>query len=247
VQLYADVAELSDSVARFLDAGFRAGEPAVVISTPGHWRRFGEDVSAKGWDIDGLTAERLLTVLDAERTLSAFLDEETPSPARFADVVGGVIDEVSSLHPNRTVRAFGEMVDVLQRDGRIAAALALEELWNELARTKSFALLCGYEIDIFDCGVQTGLVSDVIRAHTHSRPVADNALLADAVDRALMEVVGAEHAGRIYLSVADAIPRGSTPRAHAVLNWLSTNDALNAPRILDRARAHYANGATAFA
>ena len=47
------------------------------------------------------------------------------------------------------VRAYGEMVDVLWKDGQTLAALRLEELWNDLADRHSFSLLCGYTMGHF--------------------------------------------------------------------------------------------------
>jgi hypothetical protein len=45
------------------------------------------------------------------------------------------------------VRAYGEMVDILWREGKIDAAIELEQLWNELASKYSFTLLCTYSVD----------------------------------------------------------------------------------------------------
>lgn len=131
------------------------------------------------------------------------------------------------------------MVDVLWQRGDHPAAIALEELWNELATTRRFALLCGYHLDIFDFDVQRSAMPEIVRTHTHPRPAADTARLATAVDRALLEIVGSLRAGQIYLTVADEIPRTKLPRAQAVLMWLSERDAPNATRVLDRARMHY--------
>jgi hypothetical protein len=41
------------------------------------------------------------------------------------------------------------MVDLLWRGGQAEAAIRLEVLWNELASTRTFSLLCGYAIGNF--------------------------------------------------------------------------------------------------
>jgi len=148
---------------------------------------------------------------------------------------------MSERFPDRTIRAFGEMVDVLWSDGRKRAAIALEELWNDLARTRSFALLCGYHLDIFELGVQRDALPEVIRTHSHAHTVDEPWRLAAAVDQALAEVVGPLRAAGIYLDVAEHVPRGSVYRAQAVLTWLSAGDAPLAHEILQRARMHYAH------
>jgi hypothetical protein len=153
-----------------------------------------------------------------------------PRRRRFESVVGELVDEMSARFPDRTIRAFGEMVDLLWSEGRERAAIALEELWNDLAETRSFALLCGYHLDIFELGVQRHALPEVLRTHSHARTADEPSRLAAAVDQALAEVVGPFRAARIYLDVAEHVPRGSVPRAQAVLNWLSAGDARSRTR-----------------
>src|SRR5690242_6479635 len=240
VQLYRDVPELARSVGAFLAAGFRDGEPAVVIAAAGHWPVCADELERRGWDTKALERKGLLTRARAEDLLDDFMDAELPSPDRFERVVGGIVDGVSSRFPGRTTRAFGEMVDVLWQRGQERAAIALEELWNELAKTRSFALLCGYHLDVFEPEVQREALPEVMRTHSHTRTIEQPARLAAAVDQALTEVIGPTQAARIYLDVAEHVPRGSLPRAQAVLSWLSTREAPLAGQILERARMHYA-------
>jgi MEDS: MEthanogen/methylotroph, DcmR Sensory domain len=241
VQVYTELDELTVSVGRFLDAGFRAGEPALVIVTPGHWDAFRAELEARGHPIDELQEQGLLTCLDADKTLATFMDGEMPSAARFEEAVGGAADEVARRFPDRTVRAFGEMVDLLFQRGREAGAIALEELWNGLLETRRLALLCAYELDVFDLDTQTSALPEIIRTHTHPRPVADTARLASAVHETLTEVLGSDAATRIYLRVAEEVPRTGLPRAQAVLMWLSHHEPTTAQRVLQRARVRYAS------
>jgi hypothetical protein len=240
VQLYRDLSELGRSVGAFLAAGFREGEPAVVIATSPHWSVFAAELERRGWDPEALERKRLLTRLDAEELLDAFMDEDLPSQERFERVVGGLVDETTARFPGQTIRAFGEMVDVLWQRGQEGAAIALEELWNELAKTRSFALLCGYQLDVFHPDVQREALPEVMRMHSHTRTVEEPSRLAAAVDQALSEILGPTRAARIYLDVAEHVPHGALPRAQAVLSWLSTRDAPFATEILERARMHYA-------
>ena len=239
VQIYDDVAELAHSVGRFLEAGFQRNEPAIVIATGEHWQVFEAELAGRGLQADELRRQGLLVSLDAEQTLAALMDGELPSPARFEDVVARAVDEVAARNPDRTIRAFGEMVDLLWRQGQEQAAIALEELWNELADTRRFALLCAYELDIFDIGVQTSALPEIFRAHSHPRPAADTSRLAAAVDKSLVEVLGPFEAGEVYLQVAEQLPRTGLPRAQAVLQWLSGQGTPASRRVVERVRTHY--------
>jgi hypothetical protein len=240
VQVYTELDELAISVGRFLDAGFRADEPAVVIATSGHWETFRAEIERRGWSVDELQAQGLLICRDAEEILGSFMDGDLPSAARFEAAVGGLIDDVSSRFPEKTIRAFGEMVDVLFQRGRESAAIALEELWNRLLETRRCALLCGYELDVFDLDMQTSALPEIVRTHTHPRPVADTARLAAAVHETLTDVLGSDMAARIYLRVAEEVPRTALPRAQAVLMWLSRHQPTTAKRVLEGARVRYA-------
>lgn len=245
VQVYAELDELTGSVASYLAAGFEQGEPAVVVATREHVSRFAEALSARGWDEARVQADRMLVLADADSTLARFMVDGVPSPTEFESVVGGLIDAVAKRFPGKRVRAFGEMVDLLCERGQTEAAIALEELWNDLARRRNFSLLCGYRMDVFDRATQLGPMPDVCRVHSHVLPVPDAERLSRAVDQALDEVLGSEDAGKVYLLVGDRIRENRVPVAQLVLMWVSSNMPGLADRILASARAHYAVSATA--
>jgi hypothetical protein len=240
VQVYTELAELAASVGSYFDAGFRAGEPALVIATAGNLETFRGELERRGHDVDALQEHGVLTRRDAEETLAALMSGELPSPARFQEIVGGAVDEVARRFPDTTVRAFGEMVDLLFQAGREAAAVALEDLWTGQFETRRFALLCAYELDVFDLEAETSALPEIVRTHTHPRPVADTARLAAVVHETLKDVVGSDAAARIYLRVAEEVPRTALPRAQAVLMWLSRHQPGTAERVLKTARARYA-------
>ena len=56
------------------------------------------------------------------------------------------------------------MVDILWRTEEREAAIRLEVLWNQLARTQAFSLLCGYAMGHF---YKDAHVDDVCSHHTH--------------------------------------------------------------------------------
>jgi len=243
VQCYRELDELAATVGGFLDEGFRTGEPAVVIASAAHWPVLREELERRGNDVDELENQGLLTRCDAHETVTALLDGGLPSAERFEDVVAGTIDSVALSFPDRTVRAFGEMVDVLAQRGERTAAIALEELWNGLLQTRRVALLCAYELDVFDLDTQTAALPEIVRTHTHHRPVADPGRLAAAVHDTLTDVLGPDAAARIYLRVAEEVPRTALPRAQAVLMWLSAREPTTARRVLQGARLRYSAAA----
>jgi MEDS: MEthanogen/methylotroph, DcmR Sensory domain len=101
--------------------------------------------------------------LEAESMLREFMVEGMPDAARFNAAVTPLLDRLSRRR-TCTVRAYGEMVDVLWKRGNTAAAIRLEALWNTLADTQPFSLLCGYAADNV---YENSAVEDICRQHSH--------------------------------------------------------------------------------
>jgi hypothetical protein len=91
---------------------------------------------------------------------------------------------------------------VLHSDGLREEAIADEELWNRLARSRRFTLLCGYELDIFDPAAQAGALTEICRVHTHVLPAHDADGRARAVRLALEEELGRAQAADVYYIAA---------------------------------------------
>lgn len=144
VQFYDSDEFLFESVADYLTTGVRLGQPIVVIATGAHRAGYREAMRARGANPDDLTEGRDLAWLDARETLSAFMEGGRPNAELFDLTVGRVFEALRRNRPYVMVRAHGEMVDLLWREGKASAALALEELWNDLANRHSFSLLCTY-------------------------------------------------------------------------------------------------------
>lgn len=62
-------------------------------------------------------------------------------------MIGNVIASVTDGRSR--VRAFGEMVALLWAEGNHGGAIRLEELWNDLQNSHSFALFCAYPMNGF--------------------------------------------------------------------------------------------------
>ena len=150
VQFYGNDNELLNTVGTFLSEGLVSGHPAVVIATPPH--RLAIEKALEHRMIDVERARRLgdLVLLDADDTLATFMVDGVPSAAIFKKTIGELIEQTLRGRERTPVRAYGEMVDVL---------------WNDLATTHVFSLLCGYAIGNFY--KQTQKYEEVCNLHTH--------------------------------------------------------------------------------
>jgi hypothetical protein len=117
------------------------------------------------FDVPHLEKNGALHLVDAEETLSTFMKDGVPDAEAFQRIVGGVLDHAARGRRQATVRAYGEMVDCLWKTGAAAAAIRLEVLWNQLAETRAFSLLCGYSMGNF---YKHGAYEDICRQHTHA-------------------------------------------------------------------------------
>jgi PAS domain S-box-containing protein len=189
VQFYEKEDFLLDEVSGFIGAGLQAGQVGLVIATRPHLEGLEQRLKAghassgwdSSWDPDQYVA------LDAAEMLSKFMVDGWPDERLFAAVLGSAIRRVAQ-DGSRHVRAFGEMVALLWAEGKHEAAIRLEELWNDLAQTQSFSLLCAYPMQGFDDAGHDSPFSQICNAHSHVRP-AESFLATAAPDDLHRQVV----------------------------------------------------------
>jgi len=164
VRFYENEASLCRIVANFLREGLAVGQPSLVIATNSHASGIVGELRARGLGVDGLIESRELVIVDAKEALASFMDQGHPDPDKFDRSMTATLDMVRDGRSGVTVRAYGEMVDVLWKQGLDAAAIQLEMLWNRLARNSDFSLMCGYAMGNF---YEDATVKEVCRQHTH--------------------------------------------------------------------------------
>jgi hypothetical protein len=157
VQFYGNEQSLFTTVAGFLGEGLISGQPAIV-----------EHLCGRLIDCESARRSGSLLLLDAEDTLGQFMVGDAPDPDLFEQNVGRLIRQIVDGRGRPLVRAYGEMVDVLWKQGRPEAAIKLEILWNKLALKHRFALLCGYAMGNFY--KQARHLEDVCAQHTQLLP-----------------------------------------------------------------------------
>jgi hypothetical protein len=174
VQFYCDDAELFETVGSFLSEGLLAGQPAIVIATSAH--RVAIERSLQTHQVDAGTARHLgdLVMLDAEETLGTFMVDDAPVGSLFRRNIGDVIEQTLRGRERMPIRAYGEMVDVLWKQGKTEAAIRLEVLWNNLADSHVFSLLCGYSIGNFY--KHNDKYQEVCDLHSHVHAHADKVI-----------------------------------------------------------------------
>jgi hypothetical protein len=233
VQLYQDTDFLVEAVIRYTGAGLRLGEAALIIATPAQRARF-----ARALARDGLHPSPAVRMLDAEETLALFMVDGMPQWTAFHREIGGLIAALRLQYP--TVRAYGEMVDLLWQRGERHAAIRLEEFWNEIGRLQTFSLLCAYAIDPLHADAYGGGLQSLCRTHTHLIPTRDYSQLNDAVREASKNVLDQPLAQMLLDLAAHHRPQTEMPPGQAALLWLKQNMPRTADKVLEEVRARLA-------
>jgi hypothetical protein len=87
--------------------------------------------------------------LDVDEALSAFMVNDLPDPVRFLNVFGDLVSSATKAataeHPR--VAAFGEIAPTLWAQGKADAAIQVEQITDEFARTRDVDILCGYVLN----------------------------------------------------------------------------------------------------
>src|SRR5262245_48996549 len=102
------------------------GAPLIAFVTEPRRREICARLSSVGFDVEEACDEQQLRLLDARTTLDRILVADTPDPDCVRAVLGFELTHAVLGAPGRQTRVFGELVDVLWRDGKVDAALRLE-------------------------------------------------------------------------------------------------------------------------
>jgi len=229
VEFYKDPDFLVETVARFVGTGLRAGEAGIVIARASHRALF-ERALAR----EDLFPHAALVLLDADETLARFMVDGMPQWTAFHQACGGAIAELKLQHGS--VRAYGEMVDILWQRGEKNAAVRLEEFWNELGALQTFSLLCAYGIDPLHPGSYEGGLDRVCRTHTHVIPSRTYKRFNQAVSDALGITLDPPLAHMALKLAASQRPHTDMPLGQAALLWLKQNMPRTAERVLEQVR-----------
>ena len=161
---YSDDASLTANVSRFFAPAFRDDQAMIAFGTPGHLRAIEKRLAAEGHDVETARARGQYLPFDARTAMDALLEGELPAASRFEEIIANELHRATAEFG--AVRAFGEIVSLMWRDGKRQAALRLEGMWNEAIGLYPLALLCGYNVRSFTSAHDAAGVTGIIAAHT---------------------------------------------------------------------------------
>jgi DNA-binding NarL/FixJ family response regulator len=168
VQFHADDSHYLDEVSRMVGATLRSGEPVVIVTSEATRNGVAERLEARQMNLAMLAERGQYIAQDSGRALSQVMNGRRPDRERIAEMIHG-LDRLRlyGLHgPRARLTLFGDMTVALCRKGDFEAALALEQVWDELTRTVPFFTVCSYPIDCFEHADARHQLSNVCAHHS---------------------------------------------------------------------------------
>jgi DNA-binding NarL/FixJ family response regulator len=161
VQFYSDDSSFLVGFTGFIETALKAGNVVIVVATESHRKSLLTRLREHGVDTASAMQRGSYIALDVADTLSTFMVDDMPDRARFLKVVGDLVTTAAQSAKGvcPRVAACGECAPILWAQGKGNAAVQLEHLWDEVARTSDMDILCGYvagsaqrqhERDIYD-------------------------------------------------------------------------------------------------
>jgi hypothetical protein len=186
VQFYESDDHLVESICEYLSRALDSGDVAMLIAETVRRAAIENWLSEQGYDLESLSAAGLFFSFDALETLTVLMKDGLLDRELFYANLGPRLDEIFAS--GRKVSAFGEMVAILLKAGQAQAAIDLEELWNEVARSRELSILCAYPVGAFVGEKADEIFSGICKTHTHIVPAESFSALESERER--MEAVG---------------------------------------------------------
>ncbi len=173
---YSSDTLLMNEIGRRLAGALADGGSALALATPEHRRELERELGLRGLDAARLARQGRWVAQDAAETLATFMTESWPDEDRFAQIVGELVDRAAEAAiragaaDRPQIAVYGEMVAVLWEQGKTGAAVRLEELWNQLAKTRRFHLSCGWPLRFFSHDRDGMVLQRICSEHSHVVP-----------------------------------------------------------------------------
>jgi DNA-binding NarL/FixJ family response regulator len=168
VEFYSDDAAFVVGFTRFIEAALEAGNAVIVVATESHRKSLLQRLQEHGVDIVAAVEQGRYVSLDVADTLSTFMVNDLPDPARFLKVAGNLIATTAKASKGERPRvaACGECAPTLWKQGNADAAVQVENLWDEIARTHEVDILCGYALNSFQREQQCHIYERICAEHS---------------------------------------------------------------------------------
>ena len=143
---HLDETSVIDDYARFAGSALEAGHAVILVASQSRQHEIRRRLQARGLDSECAILEGRYLELDPAGLLSTFMIDGVIDDARFLSAATALIMKAGSAATGKLPRvaAVGDGASTLWSAGKVDEALRLEELWDQLARTYTIDVFCGY-------------------------------------------------------------------------------------------------------
>jgi DNA-binding NarL/FixJ family response regulator len=168
VQYCSDEAAFLLGFTCFIETALKAGNPVIVIATESHRKSVLERLLARGVDGAAAMEQGFYLSLDVDEALSTFMVNDLPDPVRFLKIFGDLVSSVAKMATGEhsRVAACGELGPTLWAQGKVDAAVQLEHLTNEIAKTCNVDILCSYVLASFQREQESHIYERISAEHS---------------------------------------------------------------------------------
>lgn len=241
-QIHQTREALVEAVGLYVQTGLKRHNGVAVIATLPNLDAIRGRLSKAGRDLSGCLKSGQLQLLDAEATLARIMNGDLPVWREFRRVVGGVLEKARSFDLSAT-RAYGEMVNVLWRQGNARAAIRLEEYWNEIAKDYPFSLFCAYTQDSLEDAAGMERMPEIGRTHSEIIGTAENQAFQEALDCASRDIYGVPMSQLVGDAKCVECPgEDRLPMSQRSMLWIIRNLPASSGKILEAAKRYFNPG-----
>jgi DNA-binding NarL/FixJ family response regulator len=146
VEFYSDDSVFKVGFTRFVQAALESGTAVIVVVTESHRESIRQRLQENGVDIVAAIEQGRYVSLDVIETLSTFMVNDRPDPARFQTVVDNLVVTAAKATTGDSPRIAicGECAATLWEQGKVDAAFEVEHLCDEMAKRCNVDILCGF-------------------------------------------------------------------------------------------------------
>ena len=168
VEFYRTDASFLDRCTRFMRTALANGDSVMVGATPPHADALRERLESEGCDVAEAIVRGRYLVLEPACVVSEFLVNGQPDSARLIKFAGNLIATAlkAAIGKHPRVAACGECSVLLYAQGRAEAAVEMERVWDEIARTQGVDILCGYPMGGFRSEEERSIFRRICAEHS---------------------------------------------------------------------------------
>jgi DNA-binding NarL/FixJ family response regulator len=168
VHFYRDDASFLLGFTCFIESGLKAGKTVIVLSTEPHRKSLLQELRVLDVDTNAAIEQGQLILLDVAETLAKFMANDLPDLGRFSRFASDLlaIAAKGTKKPQGGIAACGEGAPILWAQGKPDAAIQVEHLWDEIAKTCNVDILCGYVLTSFQRERESHVYDSICAEHS---------------------------------------------------------------------------------